>query len=469
MGDRMRLNLHDVRMRCVSLVLALVAATAVADTPARSAPAWLHEAVVYEVFPRAFSKEGNFAGVTAQLDRLKDLGVTIVWLMPIHPLGELKAKGSIGSPYAVRDYDAIDPAYGTPDDFKRLIAAAHQRGMKVFIDIVANHTAWDSVLIGKHPDWYTHDKAGRIVPPNPDWVDVADLDYSKPALRQYMTQMMVRWARDYQLDGFRCDYAAGVPRDFWESARQELDRARPGIVLLAESDEPGFLQRAFEFDYAWDFYHVVSDAIEGEVPVSQVRAVWEKAAALYPRGAVRLRFSDNHDQLRATGQFGLPAAMAASALMFTLDGVPLLYNGMEIGDNTESAAPALFEKAPIDWNFAERRPQVAPFYRALAQLRRGHPALTRGAVRWLGNDDEKRVLSFERAAAGETLVVVVNLSSQPYTGVLKTEPGTYRDITPEWRPGSAPSAASPTAPAARDLQAVALGPWDFRVFSRVKP
>ena len=176
----------------------------------------------------------------------------------------------------------------------------------------------------------------------------------------------------------------------------------------------------------------------GAVPVSQVRAVWEKAAALYPRGALRLRFSDNHDQLRATGQFGLPAAMAASALMFTLDGVPLLYNGMEVGDNTESAAPALFEQAPIDWNFAERRPQVAPFYKALAQLRRSHPAFTRGAVRWLGNDDEKRVLSFERAAAGETLVVVINLSSQPYVGVLKTEPGNV----PGYHPGMAPRLGS---------------------------
>ena len=161
----------------------------------------------------------------------------------------------------------------------------------------------------------------------------------------------------------------------------------------------------------------------GEVPVSEVRAVWERAAAKYPRGALRLRFSDNHDQLRATGQFGLPAALAASALMFTLDGVPLLYNGMEVGDNTESAAPALFEKAPIDWGMAERRPQVTPYYRALAQLRRAHPAFTRGAVRWLGNGDEQRVLSFERAGAGESLVVVVNLSSQPYAGIVKTEPG----------------------------------------------
>ena len=184
----MRLILDDVRTRCVSFVmLAADCAGCLVMAPARAAdvapaaaarpsPDWLRDAVIYEVFPRAFSKEGNFKGVTAQLDRLKDLGVTVLWLMPIHPLGELKAKGTIGSPYAVRDYDAINPDYGTPDDLKRLVAAAHQRGMKVFIDIVANHTAWDSVLIGKHADWYTHDAAGQIVPPNPDWVDVADLD-----------------------------------------------------------------------------------------------------------------------------------------------------------------------------------------------------------------------------------------------------------------------------------------------------
>ena len=470
----MRSNLDGTRMRCVSFVLAVLAALGapaaakedVSASTARSAPDWLRDAVVYEVFPRAFSKEGNFAGVTAQLDRLKELGVTIVWLMPIHPLGELKAKGTIGSPYAVRDYDAIDPAYGSPEDLKRLVAAAHQRGMKVFIDIVANHTAWDSVLIGKHPDWYTQDASGQIVPPNPDWVDVADLDYSRPALRQYMGEMMARWLRDFEIDGFRCDYAAGVPRDFWEAVRPELDRARPGIALLAESDEPAFLLRAFEIDYAWDFYHTLGDALAGRVPASEVRAVWERAAATYPRGALRLRFSDNHDQLRATGQFGLPAAMVASGLIFTLDGVPLLYNGMEVGDTVESAAPALFEREPIQWNMAERRPQVRPYYQALAQLRRAHPALTRGAVRWLKNDDERRVLSFERSVSGEALVVVVNLSSQSYTGLVKAEPGRYRDVTPDFQSGAPGSGNKPAAPPSRDLQAVALGPWEFRVFKR---
>ena len=427
---------------------------------ARHAPDWLRDGVIYEVFPRAFSPGGDFKGVTAQLDRLKDLGVNVIWLMPIHPLGKEKAKGTLGSPYAVRDYDAINPDYGTAADLKRLVAAAHQRDMKVFIDIVANHTSWDATLLAKHPDWYTHDAAGHVIAPNPDWVDVADLDWSRPGLREYMKDMLVRWLRDFEFDGFRCDYASGVPTDFWESVRPALDQARPGIVLLAESDDPALLRKAFEIDYAWDFYHVMSDALAGRAPATSVREVWERAAERYPPGALRLRFSDNHDQLRATAQSGLPAALAASVVMFTLDGVPLLYNGMEVGDTTESAAPALFERTPIQWEMAERRPQVAPFYRALTKLRRNHPALTRGAVRWLRNADEQRVLSYERAGAGEALVIVVNLSSQSFAGVVEAAPGQYQDVTPETNAAGTRGAALP---------AVFLAPWEFRVFRRVLP
>lgn len=463
--------MYRVRARLCAL-LAIVAVTAVwvfapalparaaedddARPAARQSPDWLRDAVIYEVFPRVFSPEGNFRGVIPQLDRLKDLGVTVLWLMPIHPLGELKAKGTLGSPYAVRNYDAINPDYGTADDLKRLVDAAHRRDMKVFIDIVANHTAWDSTLIRQHPDWYRRNAAGQIVPPNPDWVDVAQLDYSNQALRQYMSDMLVRWLRDFQLDGFRCDYAIGVPRDFWETLRPQLDRVRPGLAFMAEADEPALLVSAFDIDYAWDFYHAMSDALSGRAPASFVRQVWERAEARYPRGALRLRFSDNHDQLRATGQFGLPAALAASAVMFTLDGVPLLYNGMEVADGTESTAPALFERYRIAWEVAERRPQVTPYYRALAALRRAHPALTRGAVRWLRNDDEQRVLSYERSGAGETLVVAVNLSSQNYAGLIEAAAGEYREITPSAR-------------RAATLPAVFLAPWEFRVFSRVLP
>ena len=442
-------------MAMIALATPLMSAADAAPASARQSPEWLRDAVIYEVFPRAFSPTGDFKGVTAQLDRLKALGVTVLWLMPIHPMGKLKAKGTLGSPYAVRDFDAINPDYGTPNDLKQLVDSAHRRGMKVFIDIVINHTSWDSVLLEKHPDWYTHDSSGKIVPPNPDWVDVADLDWSRPALRQYMTGMLVRWLRDYGLDGFRCDYASGVPTDFWESVRPELDRVRPGLAFLAEADDPALLNKAFDIDYAWDFHHAMSEALVGTEPASNVRQVWQRAEARYPRGALRLRFSDNHDQLRTTGQAGLPAALAASAVMFTLDGVPLLYNGMEVGDTTESAAPALFERMPISWEMAERRPQVNSYYRALAALRHAHPALTRGSVRWLRNSDEARVLSYERGASGESLVIAVNLSSQPWSGLVDVPPGEYEDITPE------------NAQRTAALPSLFLAPWQFRIFRRV--
>ncbi len=466
--------LHGARARIWPALLALLAIAVGASShatdvdvrsTARPSPDWLRSAVIYEVFPRAFSASGDLKGVTAQLDRLKDLGVDVVWLMPVHPMGKLKAKGTLGSPYAVRDYEAIDPAYGKPEDLKALVSAAHARGMKVFIDIVANHTAWDSVLIEKHPQWYKHVN-GAIVPPNPDWVDVAQLDYSNPQLREYMSAMLVRWLRDFGIDGFRCDYASGVPTDFWESVRPEWDRVRPGLAFLAEADDPALLRSAFDVDYGWAFYHAVSRTLVGDGPASQIRAVWEREAARYPRGALRLRFSDNHDQLRTTAQAGLSAALAASALMFTLDGVPLLYNGMEVGDTTESAAPALFERVPIQWYMAERRPPIEAFYKSLASLRRAHPAFTRGEVHWLNNADEQRVVSFERVSGDESLVVVINLSSLPFAGIVDAGAGPFHDITPDWLAGTKDTEGAPPKRRGVSLPAVYLAPWEFRVFSR---
>src|ERR1043166_7342492 len=207
--------------------------------PARPAQDWVRDGVIYQIYERDFSAAGNFGGVTAQLDRLKDLGVTILWLMPIHPIGQEKKKGTIGSPYAVRDYYAINPDYGTPADLKKLISEAHRRGMKVIIDIVANHTAWDSVLM-KHPDWYKHDAKGNITYPY-DWFDIAALNYNSVELRRYMTDMLKYWIRDFDLDGFRCDVAGEVPTDFWENARAELDKIKPDIFMLAEAHKPDLI------------------------------------------------------------------------------------------------------------------------------------------------------------------------------------------------------------------------------------
>jgi len=253
---------------------------------ARLSPEWVRDGVIYEIFPRAFSAQGNFAGVTSRLDELKNLGVNILWLMPIHPIGKEKSKGTIGSPYAVRDYYAINSDYGTKDDLKRLINEAHRRNMKVIIDIVANHTAWDSVLM-KQSDFYTHDASGKIIPPVPDWTDVADLNYDNPRLRAYMTGMLKYWLREYDLDGFRCDVAGMVPTSFWESTRTELQKIKPGIVMLAEWHEPDLLAQAFDLDYSWPLHSALTDVLMGNAPARMLQTAWTEERAKYQRGVVQ--------------------------------------------------------------------------------------------------------------------------------------------------------------------------------------
>ena len=456
-----------VAAACVQLAPLAQGQRDVSREPARATREWVRAGVIYEIFPRVFSAEGNFNGITAQLDRLKELGVNVLWLMPIHPIGREKKKGSIGSPYAVRDYYAVNPDYGTAEDLRRLVAEAHRRDMKVIIDIVANHTSWDSVLM-KTPDFYVHDAQGRITYPH-DWTDVAKLNYDNPALRRYMTDMLVRWVRDFDLDGFRCDVAAEVPTDFWERARAELEKVKPDIVMLAEADKPELLVRAFDLDYSWALHSALTDVLQGRKPASALREVWESDAGRYPRGALRMRFSDNHDERRAIARFGEPGALAAEALMFTLDGVPMLYNGMEAGDTAESGAPALFERLPIFWPIAERRPEFPRFYRQMIVLRKAQAALRGGELQWLHNSDESRVLTFARRDASEEVVVAVNFSNRPFAGTVEAPGGTYADITPDTAEPLKPN-APPSERAARartsGLPAVALDAWGYRIFRR---
>ena len=390
----------------------------VAETTAsaRTAPPWLRDGVVYELFPRQFSPEGNFHGVTARLDELKDLGVSILWLMPIHPIGEKLRKGTFGSPYAVRDYDAVNPDYGTKDDLKRLVAAAHQRGLKVILDVVLLHTAWDNGLMSR-PEFYLHDATGKIVPPVREWTDVAGLNYQNPELRKYMTAMLQRWVAETDVDGFRCDTAAMLPTSFWEEFRAALMQTKPDIMLLAEADKPELLTKAFDMDYAWPLLNMLKNVLGASAPASELQRTWEAERKRYPSGALRLTMSDNHDQARAVARFGMRGALAASALMFTLDGVPLLYNGMEVGDATESGDPALFDKLNIFWSPKER-PPLRAIYHDLIQLRKTHPAFRTDRVDWLHNSDEARLVTFLRADDQDEFLVVINLSNQPLTGTV---------------------------------------------------
>jgi len=241
-------------------------------------------------------------------------------------------------------------------------------------------------------------------------------------------------------------------------------------MMLAEWHEPELLVKAFDVDYSWPLHHAMTDVLMGSAPATKLSEAWADEHAKWPRNSLHLRFSDNHDERRALARFGERAALAASALMLTLDGVPLLYNGMEVGDTTESGSPALFEKLPVFWPIAERRPEFPRFYKQFIALRRSSPALRNGAVQWLHNSDESRVVTYLRRVKDEEMLVTINFSNRPFVGTIETANGAgFADVTPDVAPPLPPDAPAPEhAPRARPvgLPALALDAWGYRIFRR---
>jgi cyclomaltodextrinase len=435
--------------------LTVLADQDVSKMAARSSPDWLRSGTIYEIFPRDFSLAGNLNAVTARLDELHDLGVNILWVMPIHPIGEKFRKGEFGSPYSIKDYYAVDSNYGTLADFKKLVAGAHQRGMKVIMDIVANHTAWDSVLM-TNKGFYKQDANGKIISPEPGWTDVAGLNYASPQLRTYMIAMLKYWIQQGDVDGFRCDVAYAVPTDFWEQARTECVKLKPDIIMLAEASKPELLTNAFDLDYSWPLLATLNNVLIHDAPASEIQHTWQENYRQFPRGSLHLRISDDHDEARAVSRYGIRGALAASALMFTLDGVPLLYNGMEAGDATESGDPALFDKLPIFWHPKER-PALNNIYRELIRLRQQSAAFRNDQVAWLKNTDQKDVVTFMREDDYEQFVVVVNFSNHPANaGVEVANPADFQRVKIKGLVGS-PSLDFPT---------MHLGGFEWRIYHR---
>ncbi|MGA9671626.1 MAG: alpha-amylase family glycosyl hydrolase, partial [Terracidiphilus sp.] len=421
--------------------------------PVHSAPDWLRSALIYEVFPRAFSPEGNLNGVTAGLDRLKGLGVTVVWLMPIHPVGQLKKLGKDGSPYAVRDYYAIAPDYGSKGDLHHLIDEAHRRGIKVILDMVADHTSYDSVMMA-HPDFYKHDSDGHLISPH-GWSDVAALDYSNPALRQYMIEVLSYWVKNFGIDGYRCDAAGEVPTDFWEQARRALGQINPDVLMLAEASKPELLRSAFQLDYAWPLLFKLDDVIMHGAPASDLRRTIEQQRAEFPKQALHMTISDDHDEDRAIVRYGAPGALAASALMFTMDGVPLLYNGMEVADATPSSSPALFETLKVYWPGSPIHPGFRQFYDFIIPFRKQHAALWYGQITWVHNSDEQHVLSYLRGSGTDQLLVIINLSNTPFHGTVETYSGEWKEVKEPLFLGTQVA-----------LPSVSLDAFAFRIFEK---
>jgi glycosidase len=417
------------------------------------------------VYLRSFSREGTFAGLEKRLPELKDLGVTVLWLMPIHPVGVKNRKGTLGSPYAVQDYYAINPEFGTIVDFKRLLNAVHKSGMKLIIDLVANHTSWDSKLMSEHPDWFTRDAKGNIIPPNADWTDVADLDYSKPGLRRYMLEMMRWWVKDVGIDGFRCDVAELVPTDFWDEARKNLNMIKP-VMMLSEGTLPEHHMKAFDLTYSWNIYDALDILIQGKRPATLLDEIFKNEHLQFPTGSLRMRFNTNHDKnawdAPAVVRLGEEGLKLSAVLVNTIPGVPLLYNGEEVANDEKLR---LFEKVNIDW----RRPhEMGELYKVLFTLRRDHKALSRGEMIRVPSSQSQDIYAFFRSAGSDKILTVLNFSFEDRTDSLQIPmarvfPGQKKVVMNEVFSKKKVS----VEPGAERLDVI-LGPHGYKIFVTAK-
>ncbi|RQV98414.1 MAG: alpha-amylase, partial [Calditrichaeota bacterium] len=337
------------------------------------APDWARKGVLYEVFPRVFSEEGTFKGIETRLDYIEQLGVDVIWLMPIFPIGEKGRKGTMGSPYAVKDFRSVNPDYGTEEDFRDLVHAIHSRGMKIILGMVPNHGANDNILTETHPEWFMRNEKGEFIRENEDWSDVIDFDYSNPGLREYMTETLIYWIEKFDIDGYRCDVAGMVPNDFWKSALSRLREIKPDVYLLAEWEDPEIVLAGFDSDYGWSEYHILRSIREGKDRTSSIIRRIEEKENKYPHNALIMRFLENHDELRSMKRFGTIAIEAYATILFTLPGIPLIYAGQEIG---ETVKPPLFEKSVLNWT--NRDEALLELYRELIHMRKEWPCFSEG-------------------------------------------------------------------------------------------
>lgn len=377
----------------------------------------LETAIIYEVNIRQYSPEGTFEAFTRDIPRLKELGIRILWLMPIHPISEAKRKGTLGSYYAVQDYGKINPEFGNLEDFRQLVSTAHDNDMFVILDWVANHTGWDHPWIEEHPEYYTKNADGEISDPlDPatgeswGWTDVADLDFDNEEMREKMIEEMLYWVKEENVDGFRCDVAHQVPVDFWEEATDRL-RAEKPIFMLAEAEEPELLEKAFDMQYAWEGHHLLNDIARGDKNVTHLREYLDKQDEILEDDDILMNFTSNHDENTWSGTVFERMGDAAEVMAVTtymLPGMPLIYNGQEWDLDHRLR---FFEKDTIPM---QTRGQFYPLYERLGKLKIEHPALN-GGKRAAGSvvvptSEEEAVFVLVRKKEGRRLVFLVNYS-----------------------------------------------------------
>lgn len=404
---------------------------------AANTPVSYRNLVIYEVYVRNHGPKGTFAEVEADLERIRALGVDVVWFMPIHPIGQLNKKGSLGCPYSIRDYRGVNPEYGTRQDFFSFIEKAHGLGLKVMIDVVYNHTAHDSVLVAEHPEYFHQNAHGRPVTTVPDWSDVIDLKHPHPGLSEYLIETLKDWAV-FGVDGFRCDVASLLPQEFWLEARAEVEKVKPGVIWLAESVHASFVAHrrenglsglsdsevyaAFDLTYDYDIWPIFQQAVRGVVPVKRYLEALRFQDAIYPQNFVKMRCVENHDQLRILKLApSRSQALAWTAFEAFNRGAFLIYAGQEAA---AAHTPSLFEIDKVEWGSYE----LQPFLTRLSGLKK-HPALE-GNLFFLSAEP---AIQAAWVGLGKGLYGVFNASGQYGRVEAQLPDGDYLDLLTDMR------------------------------------
>lgn len=375
-------------------------------------PAWTRQSSIYEVNIRQHTPEGTLTAMREKLPELQKLGVKILWLMPVQPIGVKNRKGELGSYYSIKDYTAVNPEFGTMDDFKDFVTAAHDLGFKVILDWVANHSAWDAKWMENHKDWYTQ-KDGEVVAPVDDWSDVADLNYDNMEMRKAMRNAMKFWVDSTDIDGFRCDVAYMVPMEFWNKTRAALDSIKP-VFMLAEAEGPEFHEEAFDMTYGWELHHLMNEIAKGEKKVTAIDSYVVKVDSLYPDNAFRMYFTTNHDENSWNGT--VYERMGDNAKNFFLlsttlpQAMPLIYSGQEYGLDK---ALAFFKKDTMSGTDTS----LFEWYSQVVELKMSHPTLMMepyaGRYERLANSKNEKLFAFKRIKGDDELLVVLNFSEDP--------------------------------------------------------
>ncbi|GAA4320404.1 alpha-amylase family glycosyl hydrolase [Pontixanthobacter gangjinensis] len=410
----------------------------------------LESAVIYEANIRQYSPEGSFDAFTKDIPQLKELGVKVIWLMPMYPISEKNRKATgdkdvedikdpeerkkyLGSYYSISDYSAVNPEHGNMEDFDELVQTAHENGMYVILDWVANHTGWDHEWITEHPEYYTKDKNGEITDPINDetgepwgWTDVADLNFDNQEMRQKMIEEMLFWVKEHDVDGFRADAAHSVPTDFWETAASEIRKEKP-VFMLAEADNPKDLfHNAFEMGYNWEGHHLMNSIAKGEKNAKDWDDYMKKIDTSFQDDDYLMNFVTNHDENSWAGtvreRMG-EASEAMLALTYTLPGMPLIYSGQEYDLDKRLL---FFEKDTIP----KTKGKVYPLLEKLGRLKNSNPALHGGKKAATYTDvktsAEEKVLAFKREKNGQALYYIANMTNQPVSFKVEAE-GDFKD------------------------------------------